>query len=286
MTRQVREGNKSLRVYRSFDGRPPIAKSPTNKPLSHAKAKLPQLGLKMPRWRLIVGVLALLLLLKLTYISTISVVGVKTPDKTIETSIKNATISYTHERPWRRFQLFISSRDLEKALREEVPNATNISVKRSLFSNSISVSMLPKQPSAKWQQGRGGQIYVVDTIGRAFMQARGDEGLPLIISENPPAQGTVTGQIVVDAAAVQSAMAWRQYLPSAGLTLDAFLIDGTPKQAVLLIKDKPWRIKVSTDTSANESINYLKKSLEKIAADKKALNEYIDIRIPYRVFYK
>ena len=154
MTRRVSRGpNNSVKVYRSFDSRKPVStasrQAPRKEPVS-----LPSLpGSRVKR---VIGLVLLLILLKMSYISKVVVEGLPTNDTQITGTVTQATKRYVQARPWRHFQMFISSQDLAQELQKEVPNLSAVRIKRSLLSSRVTVSILPRRPSVIWQQGRGG----------------------------------------------------------------------------------------------------------------------------------
>ena len=283
--------SSGVKVYRSFDNRPKPARESAQRPARNhdstanlASSILPKLPLHS--LKLAIGGVMIIAILALSYISTISVDGQSIADPQLQVSVKEAAKKYTGEQPWRHFQLFISNQDMEASIRKSVPDLADVQIKRSLLSNQVSIKVLPKRPSVLWQEGRGGPTYVVDESGKAFMQSTGKEKLPKIIQETPNVTGAVIGQIVVDSGAIRSASEWSTRLSSIQLSFDSMVITNTPRQADIVLKDKQWRIRIATDTNAAETIVYVGKALEKIASEGKDMTEYLDARIPYRIFYK
>jgi hypothetical protein len=118
------------------------------------------------------------------------------------------------------------------------------------------------------------------------MQATGKEKIPRIISESSAIQGSVQGKIVIDSAVVKAANEWSAQLTKINLVYESMIVNNEPRQADIVVKDKQWRLRIATDGNAADTIGYVDKALKKIAADGKDMNEYLDVRIPYRIFYK
>ncbi len=275
----------SVRVYRSFDGRHETASQHTKR-RNFAMPSLEKLPSVRFRLKLILFSILAVLCLRVSYISRVVVINQPGLDDAPRVAAEDAVKAYMQSRPWRHFQLFISSPEIENAVRSKAPSISQVDVTRSLFSNAITVRILPKQPSAIWQQGRGGQTYVIDDAGRAFMKASGSEKLPKILSEQSFVNGAVTGQYVIDANAVKTVSSWEPELRRLGMELDFMEIGSVPRQSDFVLKNKPYHIRVSTEVSASEAAPYLAQMLKNLEDRKITPAEYIDLRIPYRVFYK
>ncbi len=284
-TRSKPVSKTSVRVYRSFDGRRETTSQHTNR-RNFALPSLEKLPSVRFRLKLILFSILTVLCLRVSYISRVVVINQPGLDDAPRVAAEDAVKSYMQSRPWRHFQLFISSPEIENAVRAKTPSISRAEVKRSLFSDTVSVRILPKQPSAVWQQGRGGQTYVIDETGRAFMKASGSEKLPKILSDQSFVNGAVTGQYVIDANAVKTVTSWGPELKKLGMELDVVEMGSVPRQADFVLKNKPYRIRVSTEVSAAEAAPYLAQMLKNLEDRKITPAEYIDIRIPYRVFYK
>lgn len=225
------------------------------------------------------------IIVTLGYFSFISNINVSGADSDLSSRVEEQTLYYLGSSPWRRFQFLLSSNDLSNYIIEKEPVLDSVDVSRSLFSKHLSIKVTSKRIVAIWQQGRGGQKYQLNEDGVVSSETEENLDLPLIVSDQQFDNSHFIGKGVVDGTTLNSITVWAGELKKIGLVYESFEVSNTPRQFVIKLKDKPFYLLVSS-SGVEEGVKGLSKTLEELKAKNITPSKYIDIRIPYRVYYQ
>lgn len=183
---------------------------------------------------------------------------------------------------------FVLAESWEKKLIDTIPQIRTVHVVRSL-PGTLKVIVQEKQPHLLLLSQK--QYYFLDEGGVAYEEARLDTlpGIILPTVKNDDAEGEVRlGTTVVTPAFVQLVSLIQGRLP--GIThgtVAEVRIPSLAAREVHFSLDTNWQIRFDATRSAEAQLTVLNTLLEKtIPPEQQAQIEYIDLRIPNRVYYK
>jgi hypothetical protein len=235
------------------------------------------------------------LILCLLYISTLSatpkiqVVG-QTTDRTLvrdigsyEDDIRAVFASAVINRS----KLLIDSDAVAGDVQQEYPELGEVSVILPLVSRRTIVQVRPAAPTLILSTSSG--AYVIDTEGRAVIKSAEVESsvrdkLPVVRDESSlPVE---EGKTVLPKETIAFITSISSQLAAKGMPVQSLVLPSTANELHLRIPDKPYFVKFDVRGEGRQSIGtYLavKSWLEK---ENKAPNEYIDVRVPEKAFYR
>ncbi|MDZ4345235.1 MAG: cell division protein FtsQ/DivIB [Candidatus Binatia bacterium] len=137
----------------------------------------------------------------------------------------------------------------------------------------------------------GGKYYFLDSDGIPYEEARLDTlpGMPLLtVKNNDPDAKVVLGVSAVSKPFVDFVQYTAKTLPEEiEAQTAAIKMPSLAAKEVYFILDNNWQIKFDVTRDAAEQIAVLKRIInELVTPEEKPLLEYIDLRIPDRVYYK
>ena len=177
--------------------------------------------------------------------------------------------------------IFIDTNKLAGQYAEKNPQLGNIKIKKK-FLNTIEVSMVERQPSLIWKSGN--TSYVLSEDGRAFSQWEGGNTELSIVTDSTNLPVTL-GQQVVPASFIAFARQLIAQLNAQNIAYDGISVPETTSE--IYVKTKAgYLLKFDSTRPVEDQIADLKAVLASLAKQKKKPNEYIDLRISGKVFYK
>lgn len=177
--------------------------------------------------------------------------------------------------------LFLNTSYLADQLKHQNYQIGKIAVRKRLFTN-LEIQIDERQPSLGWKSAD--VIYILSEDGRAFSTIEGsDNRLPFIVDQtNLPVE---LGAQVVPKNFVNFALEIIAGLKRQGVEIEQASVSESTSELYIKTK-KGYVIKFDSGRSAIEQLADLATLLKLVAQQKKPVTEYIDLRIPQKVFYK
>jgi len=184
--------------------------------------------------------------------------------------------------------LFIQTGLIEDRLLAEIPQLRDVHIVRKLPA-TLKIIVQEKTPALLLLSA--GKYHFVDGGGIVYEPAR-LENLPGIvlpvIKNNDSASQVTLGVRAVDPTFVQFVQTAQEKLPAiAGGQIAEIRIPSLAAREAHFLLNNNWTIRLDTTRSLDAQLEVLKSLLEhSIAADRRQKIDYIDLRIPNRVYYK
>lgn len=184
--------------------------------------------------------------------------------------------------------LFVPTEQIEQKIIQDVPQVRDVHIVRKL-PGTLKIIVQEKQPA--FLLVSGGSYYFVDADGIAYENASLDvlPGVVLPTVKNSDTKAKVTlGASAVDQSFVAFITESQEELPSiSGAQIAEMRIPSLAAREVHFLLDKNWKVLMDTTRPAEEQLDILKRLLEDtVTTEEHQTLEYIDLRIPNRVYYK
>lgn len=184
--------------------------------------------------------------------------------------------------------LFLQTDILEQKILSEVPQVRTVHAVRKL-PGTLKIIIQEKTPMVLLLSG--GRYYFVDESGIAYEEARLDTlpGIVLPQLKNSDATAQVTaGTRVVEPAFIQFVNEVQQKLPEVVATpVVEIRIPSLAAREVHFYLSNNWQVRFDSTRAVTAQLAVLKQLLESTVTPKEQqVLEYIDLRIPNRVYYK
>lgn len=184
--------------------------------------------------------------------------------------------------------LFIHTESLEQKILLEVPQVRDVHIVRKM-PGTLKIIVQEKKPALLLVSK--GSYYFVDEEGVAYEQASLDAipGVVLPTVKNSDTNATVTlGTNAVEKEFVVFIHEALQQLPEiVGAQVAEMKIPALATKEVHFLLDKNWNILMDTTRSATDQMRILELLLADTISDTEQQTlEYVDLRIPNRVYYK
>lgn len=157
-----------------------------------------------------------------------------------------------------------------------------VKVSKNYFSRELKITATDRQPAIQWQTNN--KLYEVDQTGRITKQVTARNKLPFIIDETNVAVADLdqvtTPTFLGFIANVQSKLA-----QTTGLEPVRYRLRSTTKE-VLVDTNKNFYVLFDTDANSSEQMQSVKRTLEVAKSKGQTPTSYIDVRIPYKAYYK
>ncbi|PIT97848.1 MAG: hypothetical protein COT71_04090 [Candidatus Andersenbacteria bacterium CG10_big_fil_rev_8_21_14_0_10_54_11] len=190
--------------------------------------------------------------------------------------------------PFHRNIFFVDPTALEAAVRSRLPQVRTVHVTRQLPGTVKSI-IQEKEPAFLLLSG--GTYYFVDDAGIVYEEARLENlpgiVLPTVKNDDLAAAATI-GTAAVERQFVTFIQQMNELLPDrVGAHLAKIHIPSLAAREIHVRLDNNWRILFDATRSADVQLSVLEVLLrETISAEEYAALEYIDLRIPNRVYYR
>lgn len=184
--------------------------------------------------------------------------------------------------------LFIQTPLLERRVLAELPQVRDVHILRKL-PGTLKIIIQEKEPALLLLSSA--TYYLVDDQGIAYEQASLDTlpGTPLPIIKNSDQTASVAlGNPVLDAKFVSFVREAAEKLPDiAGAEVAEIRVPSLAAREVHVLFLNNWLIRFDTTRPLATQLDVLERLLEHtITEEEQAVIEYIDLRIPSRVYYK
>lgn len=184
--------------------------------------------------------------------------------------------------------LFIPTQQIEQNILHDVPQVRDVHILRKL-PGTLKIIVQEKKPAFLLVSGNS--YYFVDAEGIAYEVASLEvlPGTVLSTVKNSDSEASVTlGASAVDASFVEFITKAQQGLPEiTHAQIAEMRIPSLAAREVHFLSERNWKILMDTTRSAEGQLDILKRLLEDtITEEEQQTLEYIDLRIPNRVYYK
>lgn len=183
---------------------------------------------------------------------------------------------------------FVNENDLKMDIELALPQVRTVRVTRSL-PGTIKIVVQEKQPSLLLVSN--GSYYFVDDEGIPYEEAHLDTlpGIVLPTVHNADDKATVAiGVAVVAPEFVDFVQYVQKHLPEyLKAQVARIQIPSLAAREVHFVMDTNWELKLDVTRDKEQQLNILRRLVtEMISEEEQATLEYIDLRIPNRVYYK
>ena len=233
---------------------------------------------------LCVGLLALVLFLPQLSITTITITGTQTVSATDIEAIARSALA---GRVWGvvpRAQFFLSpTKAIQESITQAFPRLEAVHVVRK-FPHTLSIAI---EEHDMWGVlCRAGACIYVSRDGTALDPAPVTEGVALIHVLDRRAGIVTAGSPAFETNTAQLLVALEEGVPAAlGITARTFTLGGEYEKYIEATTQEGWRIIADADTDPARALENLKLIFAKEIKVRDHL-EYIDLRLPSKVFYK
>ncbi len=212
------------------------------------------------------------------HVQNISVEGTSRPELVSQT-----TRETLNQHPLWTNLLTLSANSLAQAVtRAQTEQIDQVSVSKRWFNRGISVRAVDRGPSLQWQSS--GQLYDVDQTGKLIRLTGRSSNLPLVIDTSNVTVSindqVVSRQFVDFVKTVTSAMQSQLNLTAkqsrVAETTNELMIDTTAG----------FYIRFALSRAVDEQIKEASSILSEAKAKNTPPHEYVDVRLPYKAYYK
>lgn len=190
--------------------------------------------------------------------------------------------------PLTRNIFFVNTERLATELTQQIPEVRTIRVTRQL-PGTVKILIQEKEPALLFLSG--GTYYFVDDQGIAYERARLEtlpgEVLPIVKNDDPTSEVTL-GIAVVQTNLVQFVLRVAKELPERiHVGVGEIRIPSLAAREVRFLLDNNWELRFDSTRPPDQQLEILQQLLAgTITAEEQAQLEYIDLRIPDRVYYR
>lgn len=184
--------------------------------------------------------------------------------------------------------LFTQTDLLEQRIVGNVPQVRDVHIVRKL---PATLKVIVQEKTASLLLLSNGKFHFIDTNGEAYEEARLDElpglVLPIVKNLDPGVQVTI-GSPVMSAEFVAFVQEVQKSLPElAGAEVADIRMPSLAAREVHFLLDNNWLVRFDSTRSSEGQLYILEQLLAgTISEEQKEILEYIDLRIPNRVYYK
>lgn len=175
--------------------------------------------------------------------------------------------------------------ELERVAASVSGSIESVTVRKELPS-TLKLEIHERQPLAIWSAA--GDFFFVDSRGVAYEQIERSESrdvsLPVIVDERSAA--TVEGdRVTTEASLTFVASVYDELTRGGGIGVNFFVAPSRLAPDLILVTSEGWKVYLATETDAHTQVLTLQTVLKEQVKDRRNL-EYIDLRVPGRVFVK
>lgn len=267
-----------------------IAKKTPVEPTSMEKPK------SSPRTRSFFAGLSFWLMLAVAIICAVKVLALSSNPKIIVVDSNLASVSYIQTTSvytaasqkllessvTNRSKLTVDTRGISQKIKDEFPELTAVSMSIPLISNRPVIYIQPATPSIVLQSVEGN--YVLNSMGDVLAKTNSlPEGVPLLVDQSGLTPRP--GKQVVPSGTISFAQAIEYQFSAAHLTISTFVLpQGSPYELDVRLESRPYAIRFNLESSAMTQSGAAIAAIQQIGNTVPA--DYIDVRVPGRVYYK
>jgi len=227
-------------------------------------------------------VLVLVYLIFFSGIFKVSRVDVQGPNKELSQDLELESSRYIKSLFTGNNWLFINSADLKSRLEKTFTGQESISVKKT-FPNKIEVKTDEQKSAIIWRTGNA--RYIISINGRSLSELKDQNttGLPTVIDASSiPVK---IGDRVASRDFVDFTLKLNEFFKDKKIEVEQFYITETTSELNVKLKDG-YVIKFNTSDPTDAQIRSLSATLDLLKSQNKKPNEYIDLRVTGKAFYK
>lgn len=179
--------------------------------------------------------------------------------------------------------LFVPVSEIEKQLKKDNYQVAKVEVSKVAF-NTLKITITEQKPSLLWKSGNS--LSIITENGRGFIGEPNEqlkENLPIVedLSNLPVKEGDK----VVSQEFVTFVNELYSVLPQKGVAISIVQVEESTTEVTVTTKEG-YKIRFDTTRPFNEQLTDLLAVLDSLKKQGKKLNQYIDLRINGKVFYK
>lgn len=183
---------------------------------------------------------------------------------------------------WRNLLLLPAPQLTTAITKAQDEHITEVKVTKNWFGQGIHISAVERGPSLQWRSG--GALYAVDQTGRIIKQLDGQSSAPLVVDTSNVAV-KVNDQVVSRQFVDFVLSVTKGLTQQAGLTATAWRINDTTSE-LFVDTSGGFYVRFDTTRSADEQLQELKSVLGDAKAKNAGPHAYVDVRIPYKAYYR
>lgn len=186
-------------------------------------------------------------------------------------------------------KITVDASRISTEIKRQFPELQTVAISLPLSGSRPVVHIQPAVPVLILATRQNG-LYVVDTTGKALIsgnQVTGLDKLKLPVVQDESGLVLTPGAIALPARSVAYITEFVGQLHAKQLTITSLSMPAAASELQVRVKGAPYYIKCNLQGDAREEAGRYLAIREKLNADgKKAPAEYIDVRVPNRVYYK
>ena len=184
--------------------------------------------------------------------------------------------------------IFVENDKIQSLIISNFPQAENVTVGKK-YPHTVKVSLDGKMALGVWCFAAGDldKCFYFDKNGIAFETSTDSDGSLLLRIEDEKSQFEKLGQAVTDKELLAFILSIRPELEKVKIDIKKIIILADEDFRVDAQTTEGWKIYFSTKDDLKSQVNSLNVFLgQKISLEKRNQLQYIDVRIPNRVYYK
>lgn len=182
--------------------------------------------------------------------------------------------------------LNLKSKNIEESLKNEFPDLAEVSIKRIWYKKGIEVNSKFRQPIIKWQSG--GEPKYIDQNGMVMsLKPINEQDLYIINDQSglnfDSGEKIYANRNIIFCKEVISAVKANE---AVSIIFENLSIPSTSLKEVDIKLKNGYIVKLSTELNPTKQVNLLAQILTKLGGEGKNPTQYIDLRVPGKVFWK
>ncbi len=244
------------------------------------------------RWRNLVrnfflSVLAAILLLLIGSRMMVTGATVVTDDPELSSKLEVAANNYLGSSLFRNFKIGVDRASMAQELTQNNPEAGEVRVSLPLFSTEVKVEVTGRKSAALLITDPDNPVYVIDGEGVIFAEAgEGADLTALPVIRDSTGINPELGQSVTSPTVARFILIMNNRLPEFGYTPVEYEVGEALRQVNIKVKDKPYILKTSTEQGAGQQLAVLRFATNWLQQHKKAPQDYLDLRVDDRVYFR
>jgi len=168
----------------------------------------------------------------------------------------------------------------KKRLLHQTPQISDVKFRKNLINNTLTVAVTEHQTSIVWQTA--GERFLVNRYGIVYDVA--GDNTPLMMVEDLKNVPVSLNQRVVAPDFIEFVTSFVANLPrKTNISIDRIMVPETTFEVEMYTNQK-WRVILDTTRPPDDQLNSLVRVLREMEGNPP--REYVDLRIPNKVFYK
>lgn len=196
--------------------------------------------------------------------------------------------------------LFFSEEKISNQIREKFPELKSVDFQKKIKTRALLVSISGRDASAVWcpawfdpsssstltAQPENEKCFFIDEQGFVFQEAPILSGSMFATIFDVSFAGKGLGSTGLEKSKLDFILEAKKEIISKNLDLGDFLIRPESTAEIELLSPDGWRVYLDLASSAATQIDSLARALTEEIKEKKNQLEYVDLRVPGRIYYK